>query len=102
MRRAPSACTRVGLAGVIQFTRRGNGDPTVQVGLELSAVAAVVIGGTLLTGGSGYVLGSLVGVLVFGTITTIISFMGAEQSWTKIIIGALLLLFIVAQRAPRP
>lgn len=61
--------------------------------------ASGVVGGTLLTGGSGYVLGSLIGVFVYTTIRTIISVMGAEQSWTKIIIGALLLLFIVAQRA---
>jgi simple sugar transport system permease protein len=53
----------------------------------------------VLTGGRGYVLGSLVGVFVNGTIKTIISFMGAEQSWMQIIIGALLLVFIVAQRA---
>ena len=44
-------------------------------------------------------LGSMVGVFVYGTIKTIISFMGAEQSWTQIIIGVLLLVFIVVQRA---
>jgi len=69
------------------------------VGTELDAIAAVVIGGTVLAGGRGYVLGSMVGVFVYGTIKTIISFMGAEQSWTQIIIGALLLVFIVVQRA---
>jgi simple sugar transport system permease protein len=41
----------------------------------------------------------LIGVLVLGCINTIISFMGAEQSWNRIIVGALLLLFIVLQRA---
>jgi simple sugar transport system permease protein len=41
----------------------------------------------------------MIGVFVYGTIKTIISFMGAEQSWTQIIIGALLLVFIVVQRA---
>ena len=50
------------------------------------------------TGGRGYVLGSMIGVLVYGTIKTVISFLGAEQSWTQIIIGGLLLLFIVVQR----
>ena len=43
-------------------------------------------------------LGSLIGVLVYGTIKKIISFMGAEQSWMQIIIGGLLLVFIVVQR----
>lgn len=88
-----------GLAGLVLTAYSGAGYPRNGIGTELDAIAAVVIGGTLLTGGRGYVLGSLVGVLVFGTIKAIISFMGAEQSWMQIIIGALLLLFIVVQRA---
>ena len=67
--------------------------------MELDAIAAVVIGGTLLTGGRGYVLGSMVGVLVYGVIQAVIRFMGAADSWTRIIIGLLLLVFIVVQRA---
>jgi ribose/xylose/arabinose/galactoside ABC-type transport system permease subunit len=70
------------------------------VGMELDAIAAVVIGGTLLTGGSGYLLGTVVGVLVLGLIQTIITFQGTLSSWwTKIVIGALLLAFILLQRA---
>ena len=54
---------------------------------------------TLLTGGSGFVLGSLLGVLVLGTIQTIISFEGTLSSWwTKIVIGTLLLVFVILQR----
>lgn len=87
-----------GLAGVLLTAYSGAGYPRNGIGTELDAIAAVVIGGTLLTGGTGYVLGSLVGVLVYGTIKKLISFMGAEQSWMQIIIGALLLLFIVVQR----
>lgn len=87
-----------GLAGLVLTAYSGAGYPRNGIGTELDAIAAVVIGGTLLTGGRGYVLGSLVGVLVYGTIKTIIAFMGAEQSWMQIIIGALLLLFIVVQR----
>lgn len=69
------------------------------VGMELDAIAAVVIGGTLLTGGYGLVVGSLLGVLVLGTIQTFISFDGTLSSWwTKISIGALLLVFVVLQR----
>lgn len=86
------------LAGLLLTAYSGAGYPRNGVGTELDAIAAVVIGGTLLTGGRGYVLGSMIGVFVFGTIKTVISFMGAEQSWTRIIIGALLLLFIVVQR----
>ncbi|MNJ70026.1 Inner membrane ABC transporter permease protein YjfF [compost metagenome] len=69
------------------------------VGLELDAIAAVVIGGTLLTGGVGYVAGTFVGVLIQGVIQTIISFEGNLSSWwTKIVIGILLFLFIALQR----
>ncbi|KJY30613.1 galactofuranose ABC transporter, permease protein YjfF [Streptomyces sp. NRRL S-495] len=69
------------------------------VGLELDAIAAVVIGGTLLTGGSGYLLGTVLGVLVLGLIQTVISFQGTLSSWwTRIVIGALLFVFIVLQR----
>lgn len=68
-------------------------------GLELDTIAAVVIGGTLLTGGAGYVAGSVVGVLILGIIQTVIVFEGTLSSWwTKIAIGVLLLLFIVLQR----
>lgn len=90
--------TLAGVAGVILTAYSGAGYPRNGIGTELDAIAAVVIGGTLLSGGRGYVLGSMVGVFVYGTIKAIISFMGAEQSWMQIIIGALLLLFILIQR----
>jgi ribose/xylose/arabinose/galactoside ABC-type transport system permease subunit len=68
-------------------------------GTELDAIAAVVIGGTLLTGGYGYVAGALTGVLVLGAIQTLIAFDGTLSSWwTKIVIGALLFVFCVVQR----
>jgi ribose/xylose/arabinose/galactoside ABC-type transport system permease subunit len=69
-------------------------------GLELDAIAATVIGGALLTGGVGYVMGTLTGVLMLGVIQTLISFDGSLSSWwTRIAIGALLGLFCVLQRA---
>jgi simple sugar transport system permease protein len=68
-------------------------------GTELDAIAAVVIGGTLLSGGYGYVAGALSGVLVLGAIQTLIAFDGTLSSWwTKIVIGALLFIFCVVQR----
>jgi simple sugar transport system permease protein len=68
-------------------------------GAELDAIAAVVIGGTLLTGGYGYVAGTLTGVLILGVIQTLIAFDGTLSSWwTRIFIGALLFVFCVAQR----
>ncbi|WP_248965610.1 galactofuranose ABC transporter, permease protein YjfF [Sphaerisporangium perillae] len=69
------------------------------VGMELDAIAAVVIGGALLTGGSGYLLGTVLGVLVLGLTQTILSFEGTLSSWwTRIFIGLLLLAFILLQR----
>lgn len=69
------------------------------VGLELDAIAATVIGGTLLTGGSGFVLGTALGVMVLGLIQTIINFQGNLSSWwTRIVIGGLLFAFILLQR----
>jgi len=69
------------------------------VGMELDAIAAVVIGGTLLSGGVGYVLGTLFGVLTLGMIQSLIIFDGSLSSWwTRIVIGALLFLFCLLQR----
>jgi ribose/xylose/arabinose/galactoside ABC-type transport system permease subunit len=68
-------------------------------GTELDAIAAVVIGGTLLTGGVGYVAGCLTGVLMLGVVQTLIAFDGTLSSWwTKIVIGLLLFVFCAAQR----
>lgn len=87
-----------GLAGVIFTAYTGAAYPLNGIGTELDTIAAVVIGGTLLTGGSGFVIGSMIGVLVYGTIKSVISFLGAEQSWMRISVGALLLVFVVVQR----
>jgi simple sugar transport system permease protein len=87
-----------GLAGVVFTAYTGASYPLNGMGTELDTIAAVVIGGTLLLGGSGFVVGSMIGVFVYGTIKTAISFMGADQSWTRISVGLLLLLFVVVQR----
>ena len=105
----PVARTRIGvyalsgfcsaLAGVVYTLYTSSGNPTAATGLELDAIAAVVIGGTLLSGGVGYVAGTLIGVLIFGIIQTAITFQGTLSSWwTKIAVGVLLLFFILSQR----
>ncbi|WP_380164632.1 galactofuranose ABC transporter, permease protein YjfF [Jannaschia sp. R86511] len=89
-----------GIGGFLFAASSRSGYSLMGVGLELDAIAAVVIGGTLLVGGSGYVLGSVLGVLELGLIQTIITFEGTLSSWwTRIVIGALLLAFVVLQRA---
>ncbi|MGY4827161.1 galactofuranose ABC transporter, permease protein YjfF [Sphaerotilaceae bacterium SBD11-9] len=87
------------LAGVVFTFYMLSGYGLHAVGLELDAIAAVVIGGTLLTGGVGYVFGTLFGVLMLGIIQTLISFDGTLSSWwTRIVVGALLFLFCLLQR----
>lgn len=87
------------LAGVLFSFYMLSGYGLHAQGTELDAIAAVVIGGTLLSGGYGYVAGALSGVLVLGTIQTLIAFDGTLSSWwTKIVIGALLFIFCVVQR----
>jgi galactofuranose transport system permease protein len=69
------------------------------LGMEMDAIAACVIGGILLTGGFGYLIGPLLGVLSMGIIQTLIMFQGTLSSWwTKIAVGFLLFLFILLQR----
>lgn len=87
------------LAGVVVTFYMLSGYGLHALGLELDAIAVVVIGGTLLSGGRGYVVGTLVGVLVLGLIQTLIAFEGTLSSWwTRIAIGVLLLLFCLLQR----
>jgi ribose/xylose/arabinose/galactoside ABC-type transport system permease subunit len=88
-----------GLAGIVFSIYTSAGYSLATVGVELDAIAAVVIGGTLLTGGSGFVAGTLIGVLIMGLIQTYIIFDGSLSSWwTKILIGMLLFAFIVLQK----
>jgi len=87
------------VAGILFSLYTLSGYGRTGIGLELDAIAAVVIGGTLLAGGSGFVIGSVLGVLLLGVIQTIISFEGTLSSWwTRIVIGGLLLVFILLQK----
>lgn len=90
-------CSSAG--GVIYAIGSQSGDASIGYLLELDAIAAVVIGGTLLTGGVGYVVGTLLGVLILAIITVIPTYEGDLNTWwTRIAIGGLLLIFIAAQR----
>ncbi|MBV9273924.1 MAG: sugar ABC transporter permease YjfF [Verrucomicrobia bacterium] len=87
------------LGGIVSTFYMQSGNPASFVGLELDAIASVVIGGTLLTGGVGFIPGTLMGVLILGLIQTLINFNGTLNSWwTKIVIGVLLLIFIALQK----
>jgi simple sugar transport system permease protein len=87
------------LAGIVFSLYTQAGYSLAATGTELDAIAAVVIGGTLLTGGYGHVFGTFVGILIQGLIQTFITFDGTLSSWwTKIAVGALLFAFIGLQR----
>lgn len=87
------------LAGVVFTFYMLSGYGLHATGMELDAIAAVVIGGTLLIGGVGYVAGTLFGVLMLGIIQTLIAFDGTLSSWwTRIVVGVLLLIFCLLQR----
>ena len=87
------------LAGVVYALYTSSGYPLAGSTLELSAIAAVVLGGTLLTGGVGMVAGTLFGGMILGLISTLIIFNGSLNSaWILIISGALLFGFIVLHR----
>ncbi len=91
--------TLAGLAGIVFSLYTQAGYSLSAVGVELDAIGAVVIGGTLLTGGYGFVAGTFIGVMLMGLVQTYIIFDGTLSSWwTKIVIGVLLFMFILLQR----
>ncbi|UEM07960.1 ABC transporter permease (plasmid) [Skermanella rosea] len=92
-----------GLAGVILASQFGAGQPTEGAGWELFAIAAVVVGGTLLTGGVGSVGATLSGVLLLGLIFNILNFengrgvISLSAYWQSVIRGAFLLVVVILQ-----
>lgn len=87
------------LGGIVFTFYMLSGNSLHLMGMEMDAIAACVIGGILLTGGFGYLLGPMLGVLCTGIIQTMIIFQGTLSSWwTKIAVGFLLFLFMALQR----
>jgi rhamnose transport system permease protein len=89
----------VGLAAMLNAVRFDAVPSNAGVGLELQAVAAVVVGGTAITGGRGTVLGTLLGVLLLGTIGTAMTYLGVSPFWSKAIQGLIILAALVADAA---
>jgi len=88
-----------GLAGLLVAARSSSGQSTIGVGLELQAIAAVVIGGTLLTGGSGSILGTLAGVLLLNVINNVINQVGTLSSYfQQVVSGVFLIAVVLIQR----
>ncbi|MET9244808.1 ABC transporter permease [Nonomuraea sp. NPDC003709] len=88
-----------GLAGALNAARLSSGVTILGIGLELDAIAAVVIGGTLLTGGAGGITGTVAGVLLLGVIQSLINQVGSLTSaFQQVVSGMFLALVVVAQR----
>jgi ribose transport system permease protein len=81
----------VGIAGLMQFSRLGQGDPTGAISLELDVIAAVVIGGASLSGGSGSILGSMIGALIMAVLRNGSNQMGWPTYMQEIIIGLVII-----------
>ncbi len=85
-----------GLAALLNAVRFSAVPANAGIGLEMKAIAAVVVGGTLISGGRGNLSGTLVGVALLGTIGTALSFVGINPFWEKAIQGAIILVAIVS------
>ena len=92
------AGTLFGFAGVLQFARLTQGDPTVAIGLELDVIAAVVLGGASLSGGTGSVPGAMIGALIMAVLRNGSNQMGWPNYVQEIIIGLVIILAIGLDR----
>jgi ribose/xylose/arabinose/galactoside ABC-type transport system permease subunit len=87
-----------GIAGMLQAAQLVSASPIIATGYELQAIAAVVIGGTLLTGGAGSLVGTAAGVLLLGTINAFIQELQLDSTWNNVVSGAFLITVVVLQR----
>ncbi|MEP6788743.1 MAG: ABC transporter permease, partial [Acidobacteriota bacterium] len=85
-----------GIAALLNAVRFSEIPGNSGVGLELKAIAAVVVGGTAISGGRGTLIGTLIGVALLGTIGTALTFVGINPFWEKAIQGAIILAALVS------
>lgn len=83
-----------GLAGVMIASRLNSAQPGLGAGYELDAIAAVVIGGTSLSGGEGTILGTLIGAFIISTLTNGLRILGVPQEWQFVITGVIVILAV--------
>ena len=91
----------VGIAGLIMASRLNSAQPALGLGYELEAIAAVVIGGTSLSGGRGTILGSLIGALIMAVLTNGLRILSVAQEWQTVVTGAIIILAVYADMARR-
>ena len=83
-----------GLAGVLISARLNSAQPSLGMGYELEAIAAVVIGGTSLRGGEGKIIGTVIGALVISTLTNGLRVLSVPQEWQTVVTGAIVVLAV--------
>jgi ribose transport system permease protein len=88
------AGTFTGIAGVIMASRLNSAQPALGMGYELEAIAAVVIGGTSLSGGKGTIVGTVIGALIMSVMTNGLRIMSVPQEWQDVIIGLVIILAV--------
>ncbi|HLS91375.1 MAG TPA: ABC transporter permease [Limnochordia bacterium] len=85
-----------GLAGVVMASRLNSAQPALGAGYELEAIAAVVIGGTSLSGGEGSVLGTVIGAFLMSVLINGLRILSIPQEWQKVVIGAIVIVAVYA------
>jgi rhamnose transport system permease protein len=90
-----------GLAALLNATRFGDVDPNAGTGLELQVIAAVVIGGTAVSGGRGTLMGTLLGVALLGIIGPALVFLKTEPQWEKALQGLIILAAVACEAWPQ-
>ena len=83
-----------GLAGLVIAARLNSAQPGTGAGAELDAIAAVVIGGTSLSGGEGTILGTLIGAFIISTLTNGLRILGVPQEWQMVVTGVIVILAV--------
>ncbi|MCB0045876.1 MAG: ABC transporter permease [Caldilineaceae bacterium] len=83
-----------GLAGVVIASRLNSAQPALGMGYELDAIAAVVIGGTSLSGGQGTILGTVIGAFIISTLTNGLRILSVPQEWQMVVTGAIVILAV--------
>ena len=83
-----------GLGGVLMGARLNSAQPALGQGYELDAIAAVVIGGTSLSGGEGTVLGTIIGAFVMSVLTNGLRILSVPQEWQTVVTGAILIVAV--------
>jgi len=86
------------LGAVIYWLRMAAGNPLAQDGLELYAIAAVIVGGTSLSGGQGDILGTVIGALIMGVLANGLGLLAVPDYWQKVIIGTVIVAAVAADR----